>query len=180
MEGVESVFELALMLVFLGLLVAAFRASARSPRRRLIRSLIAVGATVWAIVMVCPLTSPVVGVLAPLVQLRYRARWIDHVALRESCLPIMKTAAPARSRDDVVDLSPGMAEFERLPSRIRFLHPKSVTVTPERTWISFGGGFWHFGLIVFADESDSHRELANQGLSWEKMAPGVWYYSDQK
>jgi len=72
----------------------------------------------------------------------------------------------------------GAASFGALPAYLRSLQPKHVCVDGDGKSVSmeFGGGFYHYGLHAYAD--DTATESAERDIRSKELIPGLWFYEE--
>lgn len=63
-----------------------------------------------------------------------------------------------------------LSDNRDLPPALRILKPTHISVENERIFIEFGGGLYHFGIIVYTPGA---KETGQR-----KLADRVWFYSD--
>lgn len=98
---------------------------------------------------------------------------IDHIVLASE---LRKFANEERWQRAEVNAEPkifwGGAGNSALPPSISVLQPTSVIIFDDRIIFERGGGMSHFGVVVFRDG------IVGEGL--KELAPGVWFYADNK
>jgi hypothetical protein len=57
-----------------------------------------------------------------------------------------------------------------VPPALRILKPTHISVENERAFVEFGGGMYHFGILVYTPGA---KETGQR-----KLADRVWFYSD--
>ena len=63
-----------------------------------------------------------------------------------------------------------------LPTEIRSLEPTDVSVGARYVRIEFGGGFHHFGFLIFPPDEEPEPWRISE---YTKMSDGIWFYEDE-
>ena len=88
----------------------------------------------------------------------------------------------------IAQLPDGVSEYEwhdltrtsELPPAIRHLNPSWVAVKENEVQIQCAGGFWHQGLIYFANAEDSPVTIHSVAYTrCKRLSPHLWYYESE-
>lgn len=98
---------------------------------------------------------------------------VNHDALLEACRELQANYAQARATKS------WPTDHRTLwPEMLRQLNPSDVSRGSGATlYIEFGGGFHHFGYVVFPTD-DERPDIGGMGWAWLRLRDGLWYYDE--